>query len=76
MLTGRYHWRKFYSIVRAFGESVFSPERLTMPEMLQNSGYTTAAIGKWHLGWDWESYRLPGATPIEVKKTKKRSVKV
>jgi arylsulfatase A len=64
LLTGRYHWRKFYKIVGAFGQSVFSPERLTLPEMLQENGYKTAAIGKWHLGWDWKSYRFPDAVPV------------
>ena len=53
LLTGRHHWRKFHDIVGIFGESVFSPEELTLPEMLQQTGYNTAAIGKWHLGWDW-----------------------
>jgi arylsulfatase A len=57
LLTGRYHWRKFYGIVNAFGESVFAPERLTLPEMLREKGYRTAAIGKWHLGWDWDAIR-------------------
>jgi len=55
LLTGRHHWRKFHGIVGAFGESAFSPEELTLPEMLKQNGYTTAAIGKWHLGWDWSS---------------------
>ncbi|CAN5586012.1 arylsulfatase [soil metagenome] len=61
MLTGRHHWRDFHGIVNAFGKSVFKPERLTMPEMLQAQGYTTACIGKWHLGWDWDAIRNPGA---------------
>jgi arylsulfatase A len=60
LLTGRHHWRKFHGIVNAFGSSVFSPERLTLPEMLQERGYTTGAIGKWHLGWDWNAIRKPG----------------
>lgn len=64
LLTGRYHWRKFHSIVPSFGPSAFSPERLTMPEMLQQKGYNTAAIGKWHLGWDWKAIRIKsGVTP-------------
>ena len=57
MLTGRHHWRDFHGIVNAFGKSVFQPERLTLPEMLKAKGYTTAAIGKWHLGWNWDAIR-------------------
>jgi arylsulfatase A len=60
LLTGRYHWRKFHGIVKSFGTSAFSPERLTLPEMLQQKGYNTAAIGKWHLGWDWDAVRKEG----------------
>ncbi len=63
LLTGRYHWRKFHHIAESFGASKFSPEELTLPEMLQENGYTTAVIGKWHLGWDWDSIRNPGAKP-------------
>ena len=57
MLTGRHHWRDFHGIVNAFGDSVFKPERLTLPEMLKEKGYKTAAIGKWHLGWNWDAIR-------------------
>lgn len=64
LLTGRHHWRDFHGIVNAFGESVFQPERLTLPEMLKEKGYRTAAIGKWHLGWDWAAIRKPDAKPI------------
>ncbi len=75
LLTGRYHWRKFHKIVNAFGSSVFAEERLTLPEMLQQRGYTTACIGKWHLGWDWGAVRLPDAEPT-LEKRGRREVRV
>jgi arylsulfatase A len=59
LLTGRHHWRDFHGIVGALGGSIFKPERLTLPEMLKAEGYDTAAIGKWHLGWDWDAIRKP-----------------
>lgn len=63
LLTGRYHWRKFHDIVHTFGGSVLDSERITLPEMLQQQGYRTACIGKWHLGWDWDAIKRPGARP-------------
>ncbi len=61
MLTGRYHWRKFHSIVGPMGGSAIDSDRLTLPEMLQATGYATACVGKWHLGWDWTAIRRDGA---------------
>ncbi|PHQ36954.1 sulfatase family protein [Rhodopirellula bahusiensis] len=61
LLTGRHHWRDFHGIVNAFGQSVFEPEQLTLAEMFQQHGYETAAIGKWHLGWDWDAVKKPDA---------------
>ncbi|MBK1789844.1 sulfatase family protein [Persicirhabdus sediminis] len=55
LLTGQHHWRKFHGIVGSFGESVFEPDDFTIAKMLSESGYNTAAIGKWHLGWNWKS---------------------
>lgn len=73
LLTGRFHWRKFYGIVNAYGESVFSPERLTLPEMMQEMGYKTAAIGKWHLGWGWKDYLKPGAQMVQDGQNKRKT---
>ncbi|MEM9644665.1 MAG: arylsulfatase [Planctomycetota bacterium] len=70
LLTGRHHWRDFHGIVGALGGSVFAPDRLTLPEMLRSKGFHTSAIGKWHLGWDWDSIRKPDAKPVGEGKQK------
>jgi arylsulfatase A-like enzyme len=55
LLTGRYHWRTRLQagIVKTFGEPLIAPGRLTIAGLAKQQGYTTAAIGKWHLGWNW-----------------------
>ena len=73
MLTGRHHWRKFHGIVGVFENSVFDAEELTLPEMLQAEGYTTAAIGKWHLGWDWSALVQPDAEPLVYNERRNRT---
>ncbi|MCO8121278.1 arylsulfatase [Stieleria sp. TO1_6] len=34
----------------AGGPSLIADDRLTLPELLQHNGYTTACFGKWHIG--------------------------
>lgn len=55
LLTGRYHWRTRLQsgIVGLWGSPVIAEDRLTIGQLARKSGYTTACIGKWHLGWDW-----------------------
>jgi arylsulfatase A len=66
LLTGRAHWRDFHGIVNSFGKPPFKKGQLTLPAMLREKGYATAAIGKWHLGWDWDAIRKPGAKKDSV----------
>ncbi len=56
LLTGRYHWRTRLQsgIVGYLEKPLIVPERLTLAGLLKQQSYRTAAIGKWHLGWDFE----------------------
>jgi arylsulfatase A len=70
LLTGNYHWRRMHGIVNSFGASVFKENEMTMPRMLKQQGYKTAAIGKWHLGFDWKSImKDPSKKVKQGKKT-------
>ena len=60
LLSGRYHWRKFHGIVNSFDQPILDDERTTLPELLKSKGYKTACVGKWHLGWDWNSIKRRG----------------
>lgn len=57
ILTGRYSWRgrlKKEVLWCGYTRSLIEPGRKTIGNMMQESGYRTAQIGKWHLGWEDE----------------------
>jgi arylsulfatase A-like enzyme/predicted TIM-barrel fold metal-dependent hydrolase len=55
LLTGRYAWRTRLqrNVIGPFSPPLIDAKQLTVPQMLRDQGYTTACIGKWHLGWGW-----------------------
>lgn len=70
LLTGKYHWRRKQGIVNSFGKPFFAKDDVTLPQVLQSSGYKTAAMGKWHLGWHWPINNKPSGR-IKTKKGEK-----
>ena len=55
ILTGRYNWRSRLKNGVCWGWSrrLIEDGRMTVGAFLQQHGYSTAAIGKWHLGMSW-----------------------
>lgn len=53
ILTGRYCWRSRLKsgVLNGHSASLIEPGRLTVASILRAQGYHTAAIGKWHLGF-------------------------
>ena len=71
LLTGRYAWRTRLQRGVLDGSDdppLIADGRLTVPELLRQQGYATAAIGKWHLGF--MSERPANAAPPVAKKGK------
>lgn len=64
LLTGRYCWRTRLKkgVLIGYDEiPLIEPNRKTIADLLRNKGYSTAYIGKWHLGLNWptkEGYKL------------------
>jgi len=56
ILTGRYNWRTPLKsfVLSGYSKSLIKQERVTIADMLKTQGYSTAYIGKWHMGWDWK----------------------
>ena len=52
ILTGRYNWRTHLQkgVLSGYSAPLIDKDRLTVPAFLKQHGYSTACIGKWHLG--------------------------
>ncbi|MAG13444.1 MAG: arylsulfatase [Spirochaetales bacterium] len=55
LLTGRYCWRTRLKrgVNGGYSPALLHPDRMTVASMLAEIGYTSACIGKWHIGMDW-----------------------
>ena len=54
LLTGRYAWRgklKYGVLNPPEGALLVEDDLFTLPEFLKEQGYSTAHVGKWHLGY-------------------------
>jgi arylsulfatase A-like enzyme len=63
LLTGRYPFRAKHMNWQS--EPLIDANRLTMPGILQNNGYRTGMVGKWHLGFDYSDYNNLTGGPVD-----------
>src|SRR5687768_4708859 len=66
LLTGRYAWRTRLQewVLACYEPPLIPADRLTLARFLTQHGYATAAIGKWHLGWNWAG---PQPSTMEIE---------
>lgn len=69
LLTGNYAFRNNADILPGDAPLIINPEQETIADMFKKGGYTTAVVGKWHLGLgngspDWNAIIKPG--PLEI----------
>ena len=70
LLTGAYPWRNTKAaILPGDAPLIIDPATPTIPSVLKDAGYTSAVVGKWHLGLgngdlDWNGEISPG--PLDL----------
>ncbi|MGB5849040.1 MAG: sulfatase-like hydrolase/transferase, partial [Ignavibacteriaceae bacterium] len=64
VLTGRYAWRSRLKrgVFGGYDKPLIEADRPTVASFLKKNGYSTACIGKWHLGWNWQT--KDGSEPV------------
>ena len=70
LFTGMYPWRNpDAKILPGDAPLLIDPSSPTMPKMMQENGYATGAVGKWHLGMgygklDWNKEISPSGNTV------------
>ena len=72
LFTGCYNWRRNDTgIAPGDAAMIITPDQITVADKFKEAGYTTGAIGKWHLGMgdkrgeqDWNGEVTPGPKDI------------
>ncbi len=72
LLTGRYAWRTRMKkgVLNGYSPALIEPGRMTLASLLQERGYRTACVGKWHLGLgaapvaDYSKPLVPGPNSV------------
>ncbi len=59
VMSGNNNYRSYQpvGVWSTFGKTAFKPEEATLGSVVQDAGYRTGFIGKWHLGGD---FKVPG----------------
>ena len=67
LMTGEYPWReKGHNILPGDAALIVPTDKLTLPKVFKQAGYSTGIVGKWHLGLgdrtekDWNEKITPG----------------
>ena len=72
VLTGRYAWRTRLKrgVLGGYSPPLIDTKRTTIASLLQRAGYTTACVGKWHVGLSYaraaDGKKPDFAKPLEV----------
>ena len=69
VLTGRYSWRTRLKegVLWSWDPPLIRQGEATVGTLLQEKGYTTACIGKWHLGLGWQ-YHEENSDSVDFSK--------